>query len=243
MASKRSPACGVRKSDTSGRRVGGGRDAYGSGGGAVGSRPDVVVSGRRYGLLRRPSNVPELVGRPGVGDGRTDGSCCRGGVVGGVDGVVVCSAWRRRARWSWMRKLRCSSSNCSNRSSKSRSSAANTPLFWLSGGVVVLGGTEKDMSLLLSSPYIGVKNHGVISFFSGLIYVITNAMWQSTTRAFVWMKNNNVLIKEIIAGLYQPEWGQTHLCCCYRLPSVRCGTLGCLCWVRPRTLQQRDVKD
>ena len=73
--------------------------------------------------------------------------------------------------------------------------------------------------------------------YSSVVSVITNAIWQSTTRAFVWMKNNNVQIKKIIAGLNQPEWGQTHLCCCYRLPSVRRGTLGCLCWVRPRTLQ------
>ena len=34
-------------------------------------------------------------------------------------------------------------------------------------------------------------------------------MWQSTTKDFVRViKNNNVLIKEIIAGLIQPEWVQ-----------------------------------
>ena len=34
-------------------------------------------------------------------------------------------------------------------------------------------------------------------------------MWQSTTKDFVQViKNNNVLIKEIIAGLIQPEWVQ-----------------------------------
>ena len=45
---------------------------YGSSDGVVGSRPDVVASGRKYGLLRRPLGAPELTGRPGVGmDGRT----------------------------------------------------------------------------------------------------------------------------------------------------------------------------
>ena len=55
-----------------------------SGGCAVGARLDVAVSGRKYGLLRRPSKIPEHVDRPGVGEGRADGSCCRGDVVGGV---------------------------------------------------------------------------------------------------------------------------------------------------------------
>ena len=155
MASKRSPACGVRRSGASVCRVSGGCDVWRSGGCAVGAWPDVVVSGRKYGLLRRSSKIPEDADRPGVGEGWADGSCHRGDVIGGVDGVVVCPAWRRRARWSWMRRLRCSNSSCSNRSSKSRSSATNTSSSWFSGGVVASAGTEKESSLLLSSPCIG----------------------------------------------------------------------------------------
>ena len=89
MASKRSPACGVRESGAVGQCVGGGCDVYDSGVSVVRLRSGVVASGRRYGLVRRPPSVSELTGRPGVGDGRTDGCCGRGGVVGGV-GKVVC---------------------------------------------------------------------------------------------------------------------------------------------------------
>ena len=46
--------------------------------------------------------------------------------------------------------------------------------------------------------------------------------------------NNNVLIKEIIAGLIQPEWVQTTLICRQRVLS---GTLGHLCLARPRAPQ------
>ena len=125
MASKRSPACGVRRSGASAGRVGGGSEVCYSWVCTVGARLDVATTGRKYGLLRRPSKVPECVGRPGVGEGWTNGTCGREDVVGGVDGVAVCPAWRRQAHWSWMRRLHCSNSSCSNRSSKSQSSAAN----------------------------------------------------------------------------------------------------------------------
>ena len=52
--------------------------------------------------------------------------------------------------------------------------------------------------------------------------------------SFCSIRNNNVLIKEIIAGLFQPEWEQALWWCYQRLPSE---TPGCLCLVRPRTLQ------
>ena len=79
------------------------------------------------GLLHRLSDVPEWQGvRPGVGEQWTDGCCGRERVIGGVDGVpVLCSTRRKRARCICIRRLRCSNSNCSSHSSKSRSSAVN----------------------------------------------------------------------------------------------------------------------
>ena len=71
------------------RPAGGGCDVCRSGACAVGAQLDVAAIGRKYGLLRRPSKVLGHVDRPGVGEGWTDGCCCRGGVVDGVDGAVV----------------------------------------------------------------------------------------------------------------------------------------------------------
>ena len=110
------------------------------------------------GLLRRLSDVLEWQGvRPGVGEQRMDSCCGRERVVGGVDRVpVLCSTRRKRARCNCIRRLRCSNSNCSSHSSKSRSSAANESS-WFSGGVIGVSLDKRDdLSLLLSLPCIDV---------------------------------------------------------------------------------------
>ena len=135
------------------------------------------------GLLRHPLDVPGWQGvRPGGVEQRTDGCCGRERVVGGVDGVpVLCSTRRKRARCNCIRRLRCSNSNCSSRSSKSRRAAVNKSS-WFSGGVIGVSlDKREDSSLLLLSPCIDALDHGIWN--SGLNYVETRTMWQSTTKA------------------------------------------------------------
>ena len=146
------------------------------------SAPGVVDGILLRGLLLRPSDVPGWRGvRPGGGKQRTDGCCGRERVVGGVDGVpVLCSTRRKQARCNCIRRLHCSNSNCSSRSSKSRSSTVNESSWFLGGVIGMSLDKSEDLSLLLLSPCIDTLDHGIWN--SGLNYVETRTMWQSTTK-------------------------------------------------------------
>ena len=95
---------------------------------------------------------------------------------------------------------------------------------------------QRDTMLKIntSTRYTSSYRFYIIFFFEEPCYCYNKRNVVINHNSFCSIRNNNVLIKEIIAGLFQPEWEQALWWRYQRLPSE---TPGCLCLVRPHTLQ------